>query len=153
MQAAYAGAGLTSDAGENISGEFSGWDLVRTAPYAAATHGGRYVSNYVNAVGAASYRTWEEGGPAPVGTVLAKDSFTVTASGAVGVGPLFVMEKMASDFNAASGNWRYSMVSPGGEIVGETNGAGSDMVAFCIDCHMAAERDSMFFLPEAFRIN
>ena len=63
------------------------------------------------------------------------------------------MEKMASGFNEASGDWRYSMVSPGGKIIGETNGAGSGKVAFCIDCHLAAERDSMFFLPEAFRIN
>ena len=153
MQAGYANAGLSSAAGEDISGDYSGWERVSTSPYQAFTHGGRYVSNYVNALGAEAYRTWEEGGPAPVGTVLAKDSFTVTASGTVAAGPLFVMEKMAPGFNADSGDWRYGMVMPGGSLVGLTNGDGAGKVAFCIDCHLAAERDSMFFLPEDFRIN
>jgi len=153
MQAGYARADLASAGGENIAADYAGWERASSAPYQAFTHGGRYVSNYVNAVGAESYRTWEEGGPAPVGTVLAKDSFAVMASGTVAAGPLFVMEKMAQGFNADSGDWRYGMVMPGGDVVGVTGGKGAEQVAFCIDCHLAAERDSMFFLPEEFRIN
>jgi hypothetical protein len=153
MQVAYGAASLNSASGEDISGNYGDWERFSMVPYPAATHGGRYVSNYANGVAADAYRTWEEGGPMPAGSVLAKDSFTVSASGEVAAGPLFAMEKMASGFDADSGDWRYSMVTPGGAIVGQTGGVGSDKVAFCIDCHLADGRDSMFFLPPEFRIN
>ena len=61
------------------------------------------------------------------------------------------MEKMAAGFLEESGDWRYSMVMPNGKIMGITNGDGSGKVEFCIQCHIVAERDSMFFLPEEYR--
>ena len=88
-----------------------------------------------------------------VGRVLAKDSFTVTPKGRAGVGPFFLMEKMGRGFSKASGDWRYTLILPSGQVVGTTNGRGSNNVKFCIDCHIsvAGEQDSMFFLPEEFR--
>jgi len=151
MQATYAEAELLSASGENISGSYGSWAKFNTAPYQAFTHGGRYVNNYVNATGAAAYGTWEQGDAMPVGSVLVKDSVAVDTKGRVGVGPLFVMEKMDAGFNDASGDWRYSMVGPNGQLIGTTNGAGSGKVAFCIECHIGAERDSMLFIPEDFR--
>ncbi len=130
-----------------------GWDEFSTQSYKSYTHGGRFVTNRANDVAAAGYDTFEDGGAMPVGSVLAKDSFAVTAQGMVQAGPLFVMEKMPSGFDEASQDWRYTLVMPNGQIVGTTNGAGSGNVAFCIECHVYAERDSMLFMPEEFRVN
>ena len=151
MTAGYAEAGLMSEAGEDVSGAYSTWVFLNTRPYRSATHGNRFVNNFANQTGAAEYGTFEDGGAMPEGAVLAKDSFVVTAKGQVTTGPLFAMEKMAAGFNEASGDWRYTLVMPDGTIAGTTNGAGSDQVGFCIDCHLAAERDSMFFMPDEFR--
>ncbi len=109
------------------------------------------MNNYANPTGADEYGKYEAGGPMPVGSVLAKESFMVTGSGVVKPGPLFVMEKMPAGFHDESGDWRYSMVMPNGKIMGITNGDGSGKVEFCIQCHIVAERDSMFFLPDEYR--
>ena len=75
-------------------------------------------------------------------------------NGNVVAGPLFVMEKMPAGFNADSGNWRYTLVLPGGKVIGTTNGKGSGNVEFCIGCHMSAEdTDSMMLLPEDYRVS
>jgi hypothetical protein len=58
----------------------------------------------------------------PAGSVVAKDSFAVTAAGDVFAGPLFIMEKMSQGFNAASRDWRYTMIMPDGSVFGVTNG-------------------------------
>ncbi|MHA1114360.1 MAG: cytochrome P460 family protein, partial [Alphaproteobacteria bacterium] len=61
--------------------------------------------------------------------------------------------KMATGFNAESGDWRYAMIMPNGAMFGETKGQNSAGVAFCAECHMsvAEDQDSMFFLPEEYR--
>ena len=74
------------------------------------------------------------------------------SSSASPIGPLFVMEKMAPGFNAASGDWRYTMALPNGHVLGTTNGKGSDKVEFCIACHATAEDyDHLMFIPEEYR--
>ena len=109
------------------------------------------MQNYANTT-ANSYGKYEDAGKLPVGSVVAKDSFVVRA-GKVSAGPLFVMEKMASGFNAASVNWRYSLVMPDGKAIGTTNGKGSKNVEFCYGCHATVEdTDSLFFLPEEYRV-
>jgi len=130
---------------------FLGWTRYNTAPYRSATHGARYVSNYANAIGK-NYGNWEKAAPLPVGSVLAKDSFTATSDGQVYAGPLFVMEKMPTGFHPPSGDWKYLMIMPDGSVFGETKGDGSENVEFCIGCHAArAEYDHLFFIPEEFR--
>ena len=64
------------------------------------------------------------------------------------------MEKVAGDFNAASGDWRYTMIMPNGTVAGITKGAGSATVEFCNECHtaMADDQDYLFFLPDEFRV-
>ena len=141
-----------SRSGLAVASDYPGWVNVATAPYPSDTHGGRYVNNYVNSTGAAAYQKYEDIGTAPVGTVVAKDSMAVKPNGKVSVGPLFVMEKMAAGFNGDTGDWKYSMIMPNGAVIGVTNGKGSGKVAFCADCHNAAEdQDRLFFLPEEFR--
>ena len=147
MRAAY---GKSDNA---MAGIYGGWKRYSTGAYNSATHGGRYVQNYADAR-AKSYGKFENGKAMPVGSQLAKDSFSVKASGQVAVGPLFMMEKMQAGFNKESDDWRYTMVMPNGSVFGTTKGAGSAKVQFCIGCHQAgAERDSMLFLPEEYRVN
>ncbi|MCG8508430.1 MAG: cytochrome P460 family protein [Rhodospirillales bacterium] len=144
MIAAYDRAGLSTVAG------FENWTNVANAPYQSATHGNRYVNNYVNRNGAYRYSEFEDAGLMPAGTVVAKDSFVVNGDGSVSVGPLFIMEKVGGGFNEASGNWRYTMVMPNGLIAGMTKGTGAANVQFCNECHeaVAEDQDYMFFLPE-----
>ena len=137
----------------SVARSYQGWTRVNTAPYVSATHGSRYVNNYPGPEAAQAYGEFEEIGAMPAGGRIAKDSFTVTPDGRVGVGPLFVMEKMAEGFNATSDDWRYAMIMPDGSLFGVTNGQGSQNVQFCAECHalVADDQDSLFFLPEEFR--
>ncbi len=128
------------------------WGLYNTAPYRSATHGARYVNNYANDV-AKDYGRYEAAGILPVGSVLAKDSFSVAKDGTVDIGPLFIMEKMPAGFNRVSGDWRYMMIMPNGKLFGETKGRGAQKVEYCIGCHLAKEeQDHLFFVPESVRL-
>ena len=119
--------------------------------YPSSTHGGRFVNNYGNDVGAA-YAKFENSGKMPAGTVLVKDSFGINKKGEVKAGPLFTMIKMDSGFNDKSQDWRYALIFPNGKLMGATGGKNSKKLGFCINCHVAAaETDSMFFMPEEYR--
>ncbi len=138
--------------GNAAAAVYTSWKNYATQPYVSDTHGGRYVNNYANARGS-NYGLYEQAGPAPEGTVLAKDSFGIK-NGKVSPGPLFLMEKMAAGFNAESQDWRYTLILPNGKVLGATGGEGSSKVGFCIDCHIAVEeQDSRFYLDEAYRVN
>ncbi|MCZ6482224.1 MAG: cytochrome P460 family protein [Alphaproteobacteria bacterium] len=146
LEAAYKKSGL------KISARYHDWKRYNTVTYVSATHGGRHVNNYANRK-AKRYGKFEKSGQLPKGSILAKDSFMVTSKGQVGVGPLFIMEKMGPGFSKASGDWRYTMVMPDGSVFGRTKGKGSAKVRFCAECHMAAaENDSMFFMPAEVRV-
>lgn len=142
-----------SKSGLKTAGSYKDWKNYSNQPYVSDTHGGRLVNNYGNTL-AARYGKYEQAGRMPAGSLLAKDSFSVSANGKTGPGPLFLMEKMSMGFNKASGNWRYTMVMPNGQIFGATNGKNSGKMTFCYECHMAvaAEQDSLFFLPDEYRV-
>ncbi|MGI9335589.1 MAG: cytochrome P460 family protein [Gammaproteobacteria bacterium] len=143
----YASSGLTAIAG------YQSWTRYNASPYLSATHGNHYLNNYVNATGAA-YGRFEEAGTLPPGTVIAKDSFSVTSTGGILLGPLAVMEKMPAGFSPSTGDWKYIEVLPDGELLGETNGRHAERVDYCIDCHLAVEaQDHLFFVPRALRAN
>ncbi len=129
------------------------WRRYNGTPYLSATHGNRYVNNYANPR-AKAYGKAEKAGTFPAGSVLAKDSFEVSDRGDVITGPLSLMEKMPPGFNAASRDWRYTMIMPDGSLFGTTNGERSERVEFCADCHLAAgdEQDHLFFVPERYRM-
>ena len=135
-----------------VARAYQSWSRFNTAPYRSETHGERFVNNYANGIGRA-YGLFEEAGDLPVGSVVAKDSFAVTAAGDVTGGPLFIMEKMPQGFNEKSRDWRYTMIMPDGSVFGVTNGADSRKVQFCITCHQraGAENDHLYFLPDAYR--
>ncbi len=146
MKKAYRKAGL-----RNVKG-YTGWLKINASSYQSATHGGRYVNNYADSHGDYRYKKFEKAGTMPLGSVLAKDSFVVRPDGKVGIGPLFIMEKMKKGFNKSSGDWRYSMVMPNGKVAGMTKGKGMSM-KFCAECHagVAPDQDHIMFVPEEFR--
>ena len=132
--------------------KWQGFDNFTTHAYPSATHGNRFVLNYVNKLGSKAYANYGGVNPMPIGTTAAKASFTVSASGQASIGPLFIMEKMVRGFNSETGDWRYALVMPGGQTVGLTGGANSAAMTFCHDCHVGAEDDDfLLFLPEEVR--
>ncbi len=147
MFSGYAKSGLGS--AEN----FMNWDNVATAPCPSATHGGRFVNNYVNGVGAASYRKYEEAGPAKGWHCAGEGQLPGQCERTEWCGPpVSDAEKMEKGFNAATADWNYIIVMPNGAIGGATGGKNAANVQFCHDCHVAvADQDHMFFLPEEFR--
>ena len=148
MQAAYA------KSGHPVAAAYIDWPRYNKVPYRSETHGNRYVNNYANDV-AKDYGAFEDAGVMPAGSVVAKNSFGVSAKGQVSLGPLFVMEKMPAGFNPPSADWRYTMIMPDGGIYGTTKGASSAKVQFCVDCHMglAEDTDSLLFIPDEYRIS
>ncbi len=138
-------------AGGDIGANYRGYTKYNTVPYVSPTHGGRYVNNYANGT-ASAYGKYEEFGKMPVGSILAKDSFIADAAGNATPGPLFLMRKMEAGFRPDFGDWEYSMIMPGGDTYGVTNGANASGVEFCGECHIAVEyQDHMFFLPKEYR--
>ena len=146
MQAAYV------KSGNGTAKAYTSWRRYSRVAYVSGTHGNRFVQNYANTT-AQAYGAFEKAGVMPAGAVLAKDSFIVTPKGRVGIGPLFLMEKMPAGFKKASGDWKYSTIMPTGAVMGVTNAKNSKAMNFCYECHMsvAEEQDSMWFLPEDYR--
>ena len=142
-----------SRSGSATAASYQGWRRMNTAPYLSATHGNHYLNNYVNEIGAAAYGRFEKAGTLPVGTIIAKDSFSMTRSGEILLGGLFVMEKMPKGFNYVSGDWKYAFLQADGTLFGETKGTGSKRVEYCIGCHLAVEhQDHLWFLPKPYRV-
>ncbi len=146
MARGYAAAQL------DILRNYQAWPLFNDAPYISATHGQRFVNSYANRM-AHNYGTMREGDVLPVGSVLAKDSMTVTDGGNIHPGALFVMEKLPAGTSPDTADWRYIMVMPDGSLFGDTMGARAGAVAYCHVCHEAvADRDYTFYVPEEFRL-
>lgn len=139
--------------GIGTAGSYRRWQRYNTAPYLSVTHGNRYVNNYANTLARAYGRT-ADGESMPFGSIIVKDSFTVTEEGDVFTGSLAIMEKMQPGFDPAARDWRYTMIMPDGSLFGTTKGEGGANVAFCTACHRQAGdvRDHLFFVPEAYRV-
>jgi hypothetical protein len=138
--------------GMEIVDNYQSWKRYNSAPYLSATHGQRFVNNYANAA-SGDYGRLKVGGTYAPGTVLAKDSVTVTTQGKVFPGALFVMEKLQSGSNPDTADWRYVMIIPDGSIYGDTTGDEPELAEYCHACHQArADDDYVFFVPEAYKI-
>lgn len=108
---------------------YRSWTQASTAPANPQMHGDRFLMTWVNATGAAEYLKYAENPSIPVGTVIAKESFSVNDAGKAKKGPLFLMEKVAAGTSPKTGDWFYSMVSP--------KGAPQAINVFkaCVECH------------------
>ncbi len=146
MRTGYASAQL------DIVSNYQDWPKYNDAPYISATHGQRYVNSYANKM-ARDYGTLNDGDTLPAGSVLAKDSITVTDEDHIFPGALFVMEKLSDGAHPQTGDWRYVMVMPDGSLFGDTIGSRSQEMVYCHECHEAvASRDYTFFVPSDHRL-
>ena len=140
------------ESGDPVAEDYQNWQIYNDAPYRSSTHGQRYVNNFANDI-AKAYSKYEKAGKLPPGSIVVKDSFSVTEDGDMRPGPFFIMRKMERGFNYVSGDWQYSMIMPGGEIFGVTKGVNSERVEYCIGCHLAQEaNDHLYFLPKDYRL-
>ena len=139
--------------GDPVTLAYQGWQRFSAYPYRSAVHGERFVNNYANET-AKRYGHFEKAGQMPVGAIVAKDSFTVTESGNVMTGPLFMMEKKPKGFDPNAGDWLFLMIRPDGTLAGETGNRNTESVAFCVTCHNTAPpaQDHLFFMPPEVRV-
>ncbi len=139
--------------GHPVAAVYQGWKRYNTVPYMSISHGNHHLNNYANPT-AKAYGAFEDAGTMPVGSIIAKDSFSVTTSRGIVLGPLFIAEKMPAGFNYVTGDWKYTEILPDGTLLGETNGEDAERVEYCIACHLAAEKqDHLYFIPKKYRID
>ena len=136
-----------------VANEYRDWMRFNSGPYLSATHGNRYVNNFANTIGEV-YGTLTKGIRFPVGTILVKDSFTVTDENKAFPGALFIMEKLSQDEKPETGDWRYIGIFPDGSLMGDTRGFMPDRVRYCHQCHQSREDfDFVFGLKNGQAVN
>ena len=126
------------------------WAPASTWAAATGTHGNRFLFSFVNDTGKDAYLAFaEENVDMPVGTIIAKESFTIgkkgDKKGKVVSGPLFLMEKVAAGEFDETDNWKYTLITPKGKPwlqSGKTEPA--KIAKFCHDCHSAVGEDQDF---------
>ena len=146
----YQGSGLPEAAA------YKGWTHASTAPYLSATHGARFVNNLVNDTGRDAYLDYlDTGFKTPVGSIVAKESFTIDKAGNVKRGPLFFMEKVARGGLPETDDWKYALVLPNGKVMGVSGTETGPKVKFCHDCHESVleSQDAMFYPPREYRVS
>ncbi|SEW16268.1 Cytochrome P460 [Cognatiyoonia koreensis] len=126
--------------GDEIGTVYRDWGVTATGPAAPGAHSNRFLLTFANDV---AYETYVQYGfgddfSMPVGSVLAKESYSLTKEGEPRPGPLFIMTKVEAGGEAEEfGNWVYSAVRTNGKPMGIQQG-------FCHGCHSAfADQDSM----------
>lgn len=131
---------------------YRGWHLYNDSPYRSDTHGNRYVNNYANTIARrGGYGRLQEGDKMPAGSIIAKDSLTITRLGQRRPGALFIMEKLHPGESPSTGDWRYVMIMPDGSYFGDTLGPTAANIGFCFNCHKKrADTDYLFFIPRSF---
>lgn len=111
--------------------DYRDWTLASSIPGAPGFHGGRFLMTFVSEPGAAEYLKYkEEDVNIPAGTLIAKESFSVTEEGQVRKGPLFLMQKVAAGVSPDTMDWYYMAVLPNGKPLRV------DVMKACNECHM-----------------
>jgi len=108
---------------------YRNWTQASTLPANPGFHTERFLMTWVNDVGASEYLKYADNPTIPAGTVLAKESFSVTEGGKVVKGPLFLMEKAPAGAAPKTDDWFYTMVSAKGAP------QGINVVTACSECH------------------
>ena len=118
--------------GNEIAAAYTDWKAASTAPQAPGMHSGQYLMTYVNPTGFDQYVKFStDGTEMPVGTVIAKEAFTIKSSGKTKKGPLLFMEKVGKDAAPDTGGWKYTGIKPNGKKLKV------DAKGFCHACHQA----------------
>jgi hypothetical protein len=131
---------------------YARWPVYVSAPYQTAAHGDRYHNIYARS-SERRYGRFEQAGEMAPGTVVAKDSFSVSADGKVYPGPLSIMEKLPAGASPETGDWRFTEIMPDGSVYGATGGPLAGNVAHCVGCHrvVAVTQDWLYFPPLSHR--
>ena len=127
---------------------YTDWKAASSAPQAPGMHSGQYLMTYVNPVGYDQYIQYNtDGTEMPVGTIIAKEAFTIKKKGTIKKGPLLFMEKVGLEAAPKTGGWKYSGLKPNGKKLKVKE------EGFCHACHQAwPGQDFMGYPVEAVRI-
>ena len=132
--------------GHEVGSVYGEWKPVSLRPAAPGVHSGQYLMTYVNDTGYEQYLKFAtDGTQMPVGTIIAKENFTIKDSGKIKWGPLLVMTKVGAEVAEAAdtGGWVYSGVKPKGKTL-KVDGKG-----FCHACHQAYPGQDFLGYPTA----
>ncbi len=123
--------------------DYRTWTPASTLPADPGVHGERFLFTYVNSVGASEYMKFkDEGAKMPVGTVIAKESFSINSKGKAKAGPLFFMQKVAAGTSPKTNDWYYMAVAPSGKPMGV------NVFKACNECHSTYEGSDYLGYPE-----
>lgn len=117
-----------------LAKNYDGWSRLDGAPFFSKVHGNRYVAVFANDR-ALTTLTAAPDAPIVSGVAMATPTFSLSEDGTLEPGPLYVLEKMQKGFDTPSGNWRYTVIGPEGDIIGVTKGQHSEEVDFCKGCN------------------
>lgn len=135
--------------GDETGNSYRDWAVTSTRPAVAGPHGNRLLQTFANDIAADQYLKFaEEGVEMPVGSVLAKESVSISKKKkAARPGPLFIMTKLAAGGAPETDDWLYGGLQPNGKPM-------KFKQAFCHDCHTAWEdQDSLAYPLEEVRIS
>jgi len=135
--------------GDAVGANYRTWAATATRPGVAGPHGNRLLNTFANDVAAEQYLKFEEDGfEMPVGSVLAKESITVSIKKkAARPGPLFIMTKVGADEAPETAGWLYSGLQPNGKVMKVKQ-------SFCHDCHVGWEvQDHLGYPLEEVRLS
>lgn len=135
--------------GDNeVAAVYRTWAPTATRPAVAGPHGNRALNTFANDIAAEQYLKFEEEGVVmPVGSVLAKESISLSVKkGTAKVGPLFIMTKGDAGAAPDANDWIYSAVQPNGKPM-------KIKQSFCHNCHEAfADQGDLGYPLEEVRI-
>ena len=135
--------------GDGIAKNYRNWAPTATRAAVAGAHQNRLLNTYANDVAAEQYLKFEEEGVVmPVGSILAKESITISLKKkAARPGPLFTMIKVGEAAAPEAGGWLYGGIQPNGKVMKVKQ-------SFCHDCHVGWEaQDSLGYPVEEVRIS
>ncbi|WP_394195849.1 cytochrome P460 family protein [Litoreibacter albidus] len=128
--------------GDEIGANYRSWTVTSTRPAVAGPHGNRLLQTFANDVAAEQYLKFaEEGVKMPAGSVLAKESITISKKKKQArVGPLFIMTKMEDGAIPETDDWLYAGLQPNGKVM-------KIKQSFCHDCHVNYPDQDMLAYP------
>lgn len=128
--------------GDAVGSEYRTWAATATRPGVAGPHGNRLLNTFANDIAAEQYLKFEdEGFEMPVGSVLAKESITVSIKKkAARPGPLFIMTKVGTQDAPDTAGWLYAGLQPNGKVMKVKQ-------SFCHDCHAGWEAQDYLGYP------
>lgn len=128
--------------GDPVATAYRDWTVAGTRPAVQGAHGNRLLLTFANDIAAEQYLKFaEEGVVMPAGSVLAKESITISTKKKAAVpGPLFIMTKGEAGSAPDTADWIYGGLQPDGKPM-------KFKQSFCHDCHVAWEAQDMLAYP------